>query len=66
MGAPEVCRKRKLNSSIVDDDDGDLSGTEEDERYDYRRAIDGVVDDGMVPLDDDVLPDSNTSMCPRE
>ncbi|KAJ4825326.1 hypothetical protein Tsubulata_049779 [Turnera subulata] len=67
MAAPEVCRKRKQSfrdSWIVDDDDGKFSGTAEDGRYAYRRAIDGVVNDGMVPLDDDVLPDSNTMYVP--
>ncbi|KAJ4835312.1 hypothetical protein Tsubulata_050583 [Turnera subulata] len=67
MGAPEVYRKRKLDSIIDDDDDDDedLSGTEEDDRYDYRNAIDGVVvDDGLVPLRDDVPPDWNTKYVP--
>ncbi|KAJ4837565.1 hypothetical protein Tsubulata_050997 [Turnera subulata] len=69
MGAPEVCRKRKqtFQDSVTEVDDEDLSGTEEDERHDYRSAIDGVVvDDGLVPLRDDVEPDWNTLYVPKK
>ncbi|KAJ4846170.1 hypothetical protein Tsubulata_045420 [Turnera subulata] len=71
MAAPEVCRKRKQPfqdslTDVEDDDDEDLSGTEEDERLDYRRAIDGVADDGLVPLNDNVAPDIYTKYVPKK